>query len=662
MRTRFLPCSIYNMANQKKIYTYGGEFKQSDESDYVGYVMVVSGVPYAYAFGKIGKLLFPTNRFTNKVNLSELKFDRITDEVIDIPYTENTALIGANEIVGNGLSVKLDILEKNNRHLLSKMKVPVEKNSILAVDKQIVWKYEMFQTPPYSQCDIHQNVEHLVGYTVVDQSYIYITVEQTAVTYSTPGIYETTPDTIIEYVIPMVCNNPTSAEYTYSYEIPGYLISYSEITHGYSVESGYYSDYEYSGVRTYSEVVIGQETVSYVYSNTYQPYVCYSILMSESVSESGVTYSELVTYTLSNYEIVSVSYSIPYSTVEFVYSTPSVVSGVDMAASLYSYTYSITNTDYYSEIIEYSIQYSSVASELIVVPGGFYSYSYTISTIVDFVDCVEGFYTFSDESMSEYSVAYSTCTYYSQIQEDTAFGMDFSPGYSEVVFYSITGTETVSYLHEYNVSNTVSNIARYSLPYSYVYSISTPGELLYSTLVTSSYSEQYSIETLNSTEYSYVGDFISIGEHIISFYSEVCFYSNEVTYSDIAEYTISYIAGVHEYSEIYSDVISEYVYPQIVEYSRLDIVTTEVYSTFGEDTYSIVTDNYYNCPIIGQTVISGTTNYIPGTTETIYVTTNVSTVVHQYSYSEYDYVTNVITYSCHLIPGSYYYVVTPYLI
>lgn len=254
---------------KKKIYTYGGEFLDATSTNYVGYVMIIDNIPYAYTFGETGSILTPTHLLTNKVNLSSDHFDRITDEKISLPFTGDFALIGACEPVGNGLQVKADILSDNNRVLLSKMKVPIEKNGIIGIDSGIAWDYVFVDPPPYSVVTTYQHIQNITGYnvlsTVTHESYIGYSI---SVLYF-PPIVETTPGSYLTYEVPYT----GTSTYSYAYSVEEYNSGYFLEEYQCHIESyisvpGHYSEVTYSYVSYYIKY---SEACYYVPTDTPTP-------------------------------------------------------------------------------------------------------------------------------------------------------------------------------------------------------------------------------------------------------------------------------------------------------------------------------------------------------------------------------------------------------
>lgn len=128
---------------RKKLYTKGGEFVTEANEDFVGFVLIVDGVAFAYnnSTGATEKLS-PTNRLINEVHLSNLEFDRTVGETVALPNGRKECFIGVNELAGEPLTQKLDLLKENNRHILSKMSSPVEKFEVIGVDRRIGFRYE----------------------------------------------------------------------------------------------------------------------------------------------------------------------------------------------------------------------------------------------------------------------------------------------------------------------------------------------------------------------------------------------------------------------------------------------------------------------------------------------------------------------------------------
>lgn len=226
---------------RKKLYTKGGEFVTEANEDFVGFVLIVDGVALAYnnSTGATEKLS-PTNRLINEVHLSDLEFDRTVGETVALPNGRKECFIGVNELAGEPLTQKLDLLKENNRHILSKMSSPVEKFEVIGVDRRIGFRYELISNcrPITHWTQAQQTIPK--SYTISHPIAYDYTISKTVVDYTPPSslyIPKRFLDTNHVYIIP----NTVTGTYFGGGTLPGFYTDTPATGEGHIYYSGSYT-------------------------------------------------------------------------------------------------------------------------------------------------------------------------------------------------------------------------------------------------------------------------------------------------------------------------------------------------------------------------------------------------------------------------------------
>lgn len=113
---------MINYGSKKRFYTDGQQFTLPDGSNYVGYVQVLSGVPYKDGTQTplTANLKYESNLFVS----SYFKNREILEEVV-LPYKENDITFGSNDFLTYSLFLeKIGRLHDNNTYVYSRLFMP----------------------------------------------------------------------------------------------------------------------------------------------------------------------------------------------------------------------------------------------------------------------------------------------------------------------------------------------------------------------------------------------------------------------------------------------------------------------------------------------------------------------------------------------------------
>jgi hypothetical protein len=136
-------------------YTYGGEYKLNDGSDYVGYFNVddQKNVYSGRYYDSSSTLLYNTNEISGDYYKSNSFKDRFYNDVLYLPYDLNHILIEPNEIVtAEVLNKKIDFLQENLIYVYSNLfmgdtDVPVDNNVNILCNKILTKTIEWVTKP-----------------------------------------------------------------------------------------------------------------------------------------------------------------------------------------------------------------------------------------------------------------------------------------------------------------------------------------------------------------------------------------------------------------------------------------------------------------------------------------------------------------------------------
>lgn len=113
---------MIDYTTKKRFYTEGQIFNTLSGSNYVGYVTVLSGVPY---IDNTLIPLSPTTTFECNYLLSKFSKDRDIKETLTLPYTSDSILLGGNDFLTHSLFLdKLQKLHDNNTFVYTKLFMP----------------------------------------------------------------------------------------------------------------------------------------------------------------------------------------------------------------------------------------------------------------------------------------------------------------------------------------------------------------------------------------------------------------------------------------------------------------------------------------------------------------------------------------------------------
>lgn len=113
---------MIDYTTKKRFYTEGQIFNTLSGSNYVGYVTVLSGVPY---IDNTSIPLSPTTTFECNYLLSKFSKDRDIKETLTLPYTSDSILLGGNDFLTHSLFLdKLQKLHDNNTFVYTKLFMP----------------------------------------------------------------------------------------------------------------------------------------------------------------------------------------------------------------------------------------------------------------------------------------------------------------------------------------------------------------------------------------------------------------------------------------------------------------------------------------------------------------------------------------------------------
>lgn len=110
---------MIDYSSKKRFFTSGSDFTTLSGSNYVGYVTVLSGIPY---IDQTSYELIPKARYESSLYVSKYFKNRDINETFDLPYTSRDVLFGANDFLTYNLFLdRLGKLHVNNTFVYSKL-------------------------------------------------------------------------------------------------------------------------------------------------------------------------------------------------------------------------------------------------------------------------------------------------------------------------------------------------------------------------------------------------------------------------------------------------------------------------------------------------------------------------------------------------------------
>jgi len=148
---------MIDYSKYKRFYTSGGQFKLAD-SNYIGYVEVINGVPFVSkdvsysqveSQAAIYQLSYNTD-FATLLQLSEFLIDRRITDNTSLPYSLSDILFEANDFLNYDLlQVRVDKIKLNNLYVYSRCIVPSNQ-----IPTSTAVKYAGVASPRREQLDI----------------------------------------------------------------------------------------------------------------------------------------------------------------------------------------------------------------------------------------------------------------------------------------------------------------------------------------------------------------------------------------------------------------------------------------------------------------------------------------------------------------------------
>jgi hypothetical protein len=241
----------YNL--YKKFYSQGDEFTLEDEK-YKGYVEVIDGIPVSFPGRRI---LNPIQSFNTDIKLSKTQYDRLFEDILELPHPVESIYIQPNDYLTYELFVdRLDKMHENNSYLFSRMFMPnnnsprVENSSFVGSvsDSSVELQYYTNIQPviPFRRLtnfntiseitkqvvERHKDLKNIfVSFAITDTQFITLSSDKNNTDITTASTFFETKNNKLSFKrLSDICVNNTHAfivdkenKYVFKYNIESYL-------------------------------------------------------------------------------------------------------------------------------------------------------------------------------------------------------------------------------------------------------------------------------------------------------------------------------------------------------------------------------------------------------------------------------------------------------